>query len=74
MRAAYSPHAEDDDFSQPGALYRNVLSVTDREHLTSNIIGHASNAVTPEVQARVIEYWRQVDPELGAQVAKGLLG
>jgi hypothetical protein len=28
--------------------------------------------VQPEVQDRVVQYRRQVNPELGAQVAKGL--
>jgi len=72
VRAANTLHAEDDDFGQPGALYRNVLSETDRDHLASNIVGHASDEVTPDVQKRVVEYWSQVDPDLGAKVAKGL--
>ena len=70
VRAAARLHAEDDDFGQPGELWRSILSPTDRQHLVTNIVGHASNAVTPEVQARVIEYWRRVDPELGAQVVR----
>ncbi|MDQ1392736.1 MAG: catalase [Acidimicrobiaceae bacterium] len=60
----------DDDFGQPGSLYREVLSDTDGEHLASNIVGHASQGVDPDVTAGVIEYWRQVDPELGARAAK----
>ena len=43
-----------------------------RERLVSNVVGHASAGVTGEVQARVVEYWRTVDAEIGAQVAKGL--
>jgi catalase len=72
IRAAYTKHREDDDFGQPGTLYRDVLDDTGRAHLASNIIAHASNGVTSEMQERVIEYWRQVDPQLGADVAKGL--
>jgi catalase len=72
LRAAATLHSEDDDFSQPGELYRNVLSETDREHLASNIVGHASEDVKPETLSRVLEYWRKVDPDLGARVAKGL--
>ncbi|MFB9469727.1 catalase-related domain-containing protein [Nonomuraea salmonea] len=41
MRSAYHKHAEDDDHSQPRALWENVLSDTDRAHLISNIVGHA---------------------------------
>ncbi|KLL11109.1 catalase [Protofrankia coriariae] len=72
VRAAYTPRRDDDDFGQAGSLYRDVMSDTDREHLVSNIVGHASQDVTSEVQRRVVEYWRQVDPDLGARVAKGL--
>jgi catalase len=72
VRAANTLHSEDDDFTQPGELYRKVLSETDREHLVTNIVGHASDGVAPDTQKRVVEYWRQVDPDLGARVSKGL--
>ena len=67
-------HHEDDDFIQPGELYRKVMSDTDREHLVSNIVGHASEDVKPETLPRVLDYWRRIDPDLGAGVAKGLGG
>jgi catalase len=71
-RYAYELHAEDDDFGQPGALYRDVMNDTDREHLATNIIAHAGDGVSPEIQQRVVGYWTNVDPQLGAQVAAGL--
>jgi len=71
-RYAYEKHADDDDFGQPGALYRDVMSDTDRQHLVTNIVGHASDDVSQEMQLRVIAYWTNVDPQLGAQVAAGL--
>jgi catalase len=71
-RYAYEKHAEDDDFAQPGTLYREVMNDTDREHLVTNIVGHASNDVSEEMQLRVIAYWTNVDPQLGARVAAGL--
>jgi catalase len=71
-RYEYDSHADDDDFVQPGALYRDVMSDSDREHLATNIIAHASDAVSAPVQARVVEYWSSVDPTLGARVASGL--
>ena len=74
VRHAYSKHGEDDDFGQAGALYREVLSDTDRDRLVSNIVGHATNAVTPDVQARVVEYWTQVDSDLGSRVSEGIHG
>jgi catalase len=71
-RYAYESHAEDDDFVQARALYRDVMSDTDRTHLATNIVGHASDDVSDDVQRRVIAYWANVDPQLGAQVATGL--
>jgi catalase len=44
----------------------------DRDHLGGNIVAHASDHVTTEVQLRVVEYWSNVAPELGARVAAGL--
>jgi catalase len=71
-RYEYVTHAEDDDFGQPGALYRDVLNDTDREHLVTNIVAHASDGVSTDVQERVIDYWTNVDAQLGARVASGL--
>jgi catalase len=72
MRTAYQPHHEDSDYGQAGSLWRNVLSDTDRDHLVSNIVTHMSDGVDFDVQSRALEHWRQVDPELGARIAKGL--
>src|SRR6476661_11034344 len=41
-RTAYDKHAEDDDFSQPGTLVREVMDDAAREALVGNIVGHAS--------------------------------
>ena len=48
------------------------MSETDRDHLVTNIVGHASDAVTDEMQWRVIAYWSNVDAQLGARIAAGL--
>jgi len=71
-RYAYTAHSDDDDFVQPGTMYREVMNATEQEHLAQNIIGHASDGVTPEMQARVVEYWTKVDPGLGGRIADGL--
>jgi catalase len=71
-RYAYTKHRDDDDFVQPQALYRDVMSATDREHLATNIIAHVRDGVTTQIQERVIAYWTNVSPELGARVAAGL--
>jgi catalase len=72
VRSAYELHAEDDDFGQPRALWANVLSETDRAHLVDNLVGHIKGGVTPEVVTRVLEYWRNVHPDLGDGIARGL--
>ncbi len=65
-------HAEDDDFGQAGTLYREVMDDERRDMLVENIVGHASAEVTSDTQDRVVEYWTQVDAELGSRVARGL--
>ena len=71
-RYAYERHRDDDDFVQPRALYRDVMNDSDREHLVTNIVAHASEGVTAPMQERVVEYWSNVDPALGARVAASL--
>ncbi len=72
VRAASSLHREDDDFSQPGMLVRNVMDEAARARLVANIVSHLGNGVSPEVLARAIDYWRNVDDDLGVRVAKDL--
>jgi catalase len=71
-RYAYEKHADDNDFVQPGALYRDVMTDTDKEHLVTNIVNHVKSGVKPDVLPRVIEYWTNVDPDLGSRVAAGV--
>jgi catalase len=73
VRTAYELHAEDDDFGQPGTLVREVMSQVDRDNLVTNILGHASDPdVRAEMKPRIVEYWTQVDADVGAAVAQGL--
>ncbi len=62
----------DDDFAQAGSLVRDVMGAADRDHLAANIVAHAGDRVSDEVQLRVIAYWASVDRELGDRVAAGL--
>jgi catalase len=70
VRDAYIAHRDDDDFVQPGTLYREVMDDTDRDHLVANVIGHLSKGVIPRVRDKAVDYWRSVDPDLGARIAK----
>jgi catalase len=73
MRTAYEAHRDDDDFVQPGTLYREVMTQTDRDHLVGNIVAHMSQGVEQFIQERAVnDYWMKVDPDLGRRVAQGL--
>jgi catalase len=72
VRSAYEKHSQDDDFGQAGSLYRTVMSDTDRRNLVANIVGHAGDNVSGQIQLRVVAYWASVDAELGALIAAGL--
>lgn len=66
-RGAYVQHPEDDDFIQPGILYREVLDDDAKERMAGNI-ARAMAGVQPEVEERCYWYWTQVDEHLGARV------
>jgi catalase len=72
VRNAYTLHRDDDDFGQPGALVRDVMDDAARDRLVSNVSGHLSNGVVEPVLTRAIDYWRNVDADLGARVAANL--
>jgi catalase len=72
VRNAYTLHRDDDDFGQPGALVRDVMDDAARDRLVSNVSGHLSNGAVDPVLTRAIDYWRNVDADLGARVAANL--
>ncbi|MET7638230.1 catalase [Streptomyces sp. NPDC005438] len=74
VREAYTLRSEDDDWGQAGTMVREVLDDAARERLAHNISGHLKNGVTPPVLARALQYWRNVDKELGDQVAHRVNG
>jgi catalase len=72
-RVAQVLHAEDDDFGQAGTLVRDVMGEAERGALRDAIVGHSSAAeVTAAMHGRIVEYWTNVDPDLGAAVGVGL--
>jgi len=60
-----------DNFEQPRALFRKVMTEEDRKHLVSNIAGSLKNA-RKEVQERQVKLFAKVDPEYGERVAAAL--
>ena len=60
-----------DDFAQPGELYRNVMTGEDREHLIGNIVSHLRGA-QERIQLRQAALFFRVDIDYGSKVAEGL--
>ena len=72
VRSAYTPRAEDDDYSQARTQVREVLDDDARERLISNVAGHLSDAVSDKVLARDFEYWKDIDRGLGERIAQAV--
>ena len=69
VHAAYTLRYDDDDWSQAGALVREVMDDAQRERMVSNVVGHLSNGVSSPVLARAFDYWRNIDKEIGDRIA-----
>jgi catalase len=71
-RAMRQPYTHpNDDFVQPGDLYRKVMTDTDRDHLIGNIVSHLGGA-QKRIQLRQTALFFKADPDYGRRVAKGL--
>ena len=60
-----------DDFIQPGELYRKAMNDMDREHLIGNILGHLAAAL-PRIQKRQCALFMKADASFGERMAAGL--
>jgi catalase len=67
----HAPPLVDDDFVQPGNLYRKVMTDEAREHLVGNIVDHLG-AAQERIQRRQTAIFYKVDAEYGSRVAEGL--
>ena len=68
LRAAASLHPQDDDFGQPGTLYREVFNDAEKAETVENIAGHVGDVKDETVRERAFQYWEQVDEDLGRKV------
>lgn len=66
--AAHTLHAEDGDFVQPGILYREVFTDADRERILATLTGAVGGVKRADIKERAIQYWTNVDAELGAKL------
>ena len=70
--AGRHPYAfPNDDFVQPGELYRKVMTDMDRDHLIGNIVDHLGGAVK-RIQMRQSAWFFTADADYGRRVAAGL--
>ena len=59
------------NFIQPGTLYREVMSPVDRDHLVGNIVWQLSQGVERFIQERAVKsYLSPIDPDLGVRGPK----
>ena len=72
VRAAYTLRPDDDDFSQANTLINEVMDDAQRERLVNNASGHLRDGVSPEVLERAIQYWRNIDQDIGERIAKAV--
>lgn len=72
VRQAYTLREDDDDWTQAGILVRDVMDDAARDRLVNNIAGHLKAGVSEPVLKRALEYWRNVDADLGDRVAKAM--
>ncbi|MGK2930087.1 MAG: catalase [Acidimicrobiales bacterium] len=69
VHAAYTPRQDDDDWTQPGTLVREVMDDAQRDRLVANVVGHLSDGVSRMVLERAFEYWRNIDKATGDRIA-----
>lgn len=67
----YEYNHPNDDFFQPGELYRRVMNDQDRANLVKNITAHLGGALK-RIQLRQTALFYKADPDYGTKVAKGL--
>jgi catalase len=74
VREAYTLHAQDDDFGQARAMVNQVWDDDARARFVANVAGHIAGGVSEPVLARVFEYWKNVDAELGKRIEDAVRG
>ena len=68
VRSAYTLHAEDDDFGQPGTLVREVFNDAERAGLVETVAGSLIGGVREPVLGRAFDYWKSIDAETGRRI------
>jgi catalase len=72
VREAYTLRKDDDDFGQANTLVRKVMNDEERNRLVNNVVGHLKNGVTQPILERAIQYWKNIDQEIGKRIEEGV--
>jgi catalase len=70
VRSAYTLRADDDDFTQPGALVREVFDDAQRAALIDQVAGSLLGGVRSPVLERAFAYWKSIDAPTGASIER----
>jgi catalase len=68
VRSAYTLRADDDDFTQPGILVREVFDDEQRAKLVEQVAGSLLGGVRGEVLERAFQYWKNIDADVGQRI------
>ncbi|VAW13897.1 Catalase KatE [hydrothermal vent metagenome] len=75
IAGSYGRNADDDHFTQPGALFRKVMAEQERKNTIGNIIGAMSGISgirRNEIIQRQLNHFYKADKELAGKIAEGL--
>jgi catalase len=73
VRAAYSLHAEDDDYGQPNTMINEVFSQEQRDRLVDTVSGMLAGIQREDILQRAFEYWRNIDEPTGERIEAATL-
>ena len=73
VRSAYTLRTDDDDFSQPGTLVRDVFNDDQRMKLVDQVAGSLLGGVHGEVLQRAFQYWKNIDAGVGERIETKVL-
>ncbi len=74
VRSAYTLRADDDDFTQPGTLVREVMDDAQRAALVETVAGSLLGGVREPVLSRAFDYWKSIVPETGRRIEQKVRG